>query len=61
MGGREHRARCCKRVYNRDSTHLVPAVFPPNAKAGQDPLPIPTLPAEDLAEVRLVFECVQSI
>ena len=50
-GGQEYRARCCKRVWNRDGTRIMPAVFPPNGSVGQDPLPIPELPKDDLQEV----------
>ncbi|KAH6917647.1 hypothetical protein BKA70DRAFT_1418375 [Coprinopsis sp. MPI-PUGE-AT-0042] len=55
QGGREHRARCCQRVYNRERTLIVPAVFPPNKLAGKDPLPIPELPKEDLEEIHSIL------
>ncbi|KAH6917678.1 hypothetical protein BKA70DRAFT_1556138 [Coprinopsis sp. MPI-PUGE-AT-0042] len=55
MGGREHRDRCCKRLYNREGTRIVPAVFPPNRMARVDPVPIPELPKEDLEEIHSIL------
>jgi hypothetical protein len=55
MGGKEYIARCRHRVYNRDGSRIVPAMFPPNKKkAGEDAVPIPELPKEDLEEVCLI-------
>ncbi|KAH6917677.1 hypothetical protein BKA70DRAFT_1178699 [Coprinopsis sp. MPI-PUGE-AT-0042] len=55
LGGREYRSRCCQRVFNRDRSLVIPAVFPPNEPGDEEPISIPELPAEDLEEIHSIL------